>query len=126
MENTISSAGAEEHFFTIQFEGVSEADASRLAGELQTVLQNNEIPELTVKPGQKDKNSQVIGETLIVGILGTSAVKELVRVLGDWLPKRNSKITVTGPKGTVVAENIRSKDAVILVEKMTRYLNENS
>jgi hypothetical protein len=114
-----------EKVFLIEFEGVSIADANRYAKELEPLLRQA-TNQANVKTGQKDKNSQDFGATLIIGVLSAPAIIKLSEKLGDWLPKRNAKITIKRKDGEVVAENIKSKDAAMLANKwLEKFEQEN-
>ena len=103
--------------FVLEFEGISKAEANMYAGELRDLLARA-TKEATVEQAQSDTNVQDFGASLIIGILGTPAVVILAKKIGDWMVRRNSAvITIKTSAGSIVAQNITSKDAKLLGEK---------
>lgn len=104
----------EQEQFTIDFPGVSVAEANRLASELGEMLRG--IPGVQVNQHRNSENTQDMGASLIL-LLGTPAVLAVAKGVEAYLKKRHdAKITITGPQGEVRAENITGKEAIALAE----------
>ncbi|MBC7527084.1 MAG: hypothetical protein H7308_06000 [Chthonomonadaceae bacterium] len=104
----------EKQSMTIEFVGVSLAEANRFASELSQSLQG--LPEVEVEQRRGSENTQDMGATLVL-LFGTPAILAIAKGIQTYLSKRHdAKITIKGPQGEVRAENITSQDAITLAE----------
>lgn len=113
-----------EQRFLLEFEGISKAEANMYAGELRDLLQRT-TKDATIEPAQSAPNVQDFGASLIIGVLGTPAVVILAKKIGEWMVRRRSvSITIKTASGSVVAQNLTSKDALTLAEKWQKEVQE--
>jgi hypothetical protein len=106
----------DQQTYIIKFDGVSVADANRYADELRNVLLDA-TPDITVHRRRDDPHTQDFGATLIL-ILGTPAVASVVTAVGNWLQLRNASLTFETPEKRVIIQNITSKNATMLAERL--------
>src|SRR5437016_423902 len=113
----------DQQTYSISFENVSPADASYYAQELSNILLDANST-ITVHRERDDQHTQDFGATLVL-LLGAPAVVALAKAVGDWLKLRHS-ISITIKKdGTVIAQNITSKEASRLIEILRNGKQEN-
>jgi hypothetical protein len=109
----------ESQTFLITLDGVTSDLASRYAGELQDELLDTSS-EVTVDLKRDDSKAQDFGSTLVL-VLGAPAVVVIARALGEYLQRRRGvTLTVKTPAGEVIAEKLTSKDAMRIVEIMSK------
>jgi hypothetical protein len=103
--------------YTIRFDGLEAADASRAAESLRRSLLEID-PTIKAKQARTDEEAMDFGTSLAV-ILATPAVITLAKGISNWLARTpTSKLTVIGPNGKTIVENISAKDAADLAEKL--------
>jgi hypothetical protein len=106
----------ENQEYIIEFVDASTAEANQYATQLREELLNA-IEGVRIERRQIDSNAQDFGASLVL-VLGAPAVVVLAKRIGDWLKLRHSaKITIRTGSGEIVAENITSKEAVLLAER---------
>jgi hypothetical protein len=107
-----------DQVLTIEFEGVSEAEASRYANELRDDLLDS-APDLHIRRQAIDPNSQDFGSTLIL-LLAAPAVVTVAKGIKVWLERRNvASLTIKTEKGEIIVKNLTSEKAAILTELMS-------
>jgi hypothetical protein len=102
-----------EHSYTIEFEGVSAAEANRYADDLRNVLLNA-TPAITIERHRADQYAQDFGATLVM-ILGTPVAVIVARAFRDWLQRRNSPhltVVVKTKKADGSVEEVRIANAL--------------
>lgn len=103
--------------YTIRFEGLDAVGAGRAAESLRRSLQE-EKPEIIATRVRTDADLMDFGTALSV-VLTAPAIIELAKGLSNWLARtHSSRVTVTGPDGVTIVENISSREAVSLAEKL--------
>ncbi len=103
--------------FTIRFDGLEAADAGRAAESLRRSLLEVD-PTIEARRARTDEEAMDFGASLAV-ILATPAVITLAKGISNWLSRTHtSKLTVIGPDGKIVVENISATDAANLAEKL--------
>jgi hypothetical protein len=106
----------DQRTYLITFDAVSSADANRYAEELRQFLLDAS-PDIEVHRRRDDLHTQDFGATLVL-ILGTPAVAAVVTAIGNWLQLRNASLTFETPEKRVVVQNITSKKAAELAERL--------
>ena len=111
--------------YTIKFNEEGLAQANIYSDELREVileLSANKNIEVEAEILRDSPTTMDFGGTLAI-ILGTSAVVEIAKGIGNWLSKRNSaSITIVAKNGKVVVENISAKDASSLADRWLQNL----
>lgn len=103
--------------YIITFDDVSPADANRYADELRNALLDT-TPDITVQRRRDDPRTQDFGATLVL-VLGTPAVVTVAKTIADWLKLRASaSLTIETPEKRIVVQNITSKNAAQLAERL--------
>ncbi len=103
--------------YIITFDDVSPADANRYADELRNALLDT-TPDITVQRRRDDPRTQDFGATLVL-VLGTPAIVTVAKTIGDWLKLRASaSLTIETPEKRIVVQNITSKNAAQLAERL--------
>jgi hypothetical protein len=103
--------------FRLTFQNVSTADANKLAQELERELSRAGIQ---VSRRRDSESAQDFGATLVL-VLGTPAVLVAARSLHAWVQRKNAgRLRIEDDRGTLVAENIESKDAPALAEAFNK------
>jgi len=110
----MSDSGAE---FEIRFEGLSLADAGKMANKLRDELART-LPEHAPEIRKDDPSNQDFGATLVL-VLGTPAVLALANGIASWLKRNRATISIT-EHGHVVAKNISGEDATRIAEAFSR------
>ena len=106
--------------YTIRFDGLAVADAGRAAENLRSSLQDVD-PTIQATRVRTDAETMDFGSTLAV-VLAAPAVVQLAKGIANWLTRSpTSKVTVIGPDGTTIVENISARDAAGLAEKLAGY-----
>jgi hypothetical protein len=98
----------------ITFPGATSAEANRFAGELRDVLRgvdrNVSVDRIRDRPDTQD-----FGATLVL-VLGTASATAIAKGLQSWLARTNGARIQISRDGTVIAQNIESKDAAKIAE----------
>jgi hypothetical protein len=103
--------------YIIRFDGMERPNAGQAAESLRRSLQEVD-PAIQAKRIRTDSEALDFGSALAV-VLAAPAVVTLAKGISNWLARsRTSKLTVIGPDGAIIAENIGAKDAITLVEKL--------
>ena len=103
--------------YIITFDDVSPADANLYADELRNTLLDA-TPDIIVQRRRDDPRTQDFGATLVL-VLGTPAVVTVAKTIGDWLKLRTSaSLTIETPEKRIVVQNITSKNAAQLAERL--------
>jgi hypothetical protein len=103
--------------YTVQFEGLDAADAARAAESLRRFLQEVD-PTIQAKRVRTERETMDLGSVLEV-ILAARAITELTKGISNWLSRtHSSKVTVIGPDGKTIVENIGASEAAELAEKL--------
>jgi hypothetical protein len=103
--------------YTIRFDGLEPADAGRAAESLLRSLLEVD-PTIQAKRARTDEEAMDFGASLAV-ILATPAIIALAKGISNWLARTPaSKLTVIGPDGKIIVENISAKSAADLAEKL--------
>jgi hypothetical protein len=106
--------------YTICFGRLEAADAGRAAESLRRSLQEVD-PTILAKRVRTDEEAMDFGASLAV-ILATPAMITLAKGISNWLARTpTSKLTVIGPDGKIIVEDITAKDAAHLAEKLTAH-----
>jgi hypothetical protein len=104
--------------YTIRFDGMEPANAGRAADSLRRLLQELD-PTIQARRIRADDEAMDFGASLAV-ILATPAIAALAEGISNWLARTHtSKLTVIGPDGKTIVENISARDAVDLANKLT-------
>ena len=108
-----------KHEFQIEFENVDLAEAGQLAEDLKDyVLTADASVEASWK--RRDQSSMDFGASLVL-LLGTPAVIAVAKGLERFLARyQTASIRITGPDGSVVIDNVTSRQASDLAERMLR------
>lgn len=108
----------EQSELIISFEDTSLAEANILAEDLRKTLITTH-PDVSVKRVRKEQDTMDFGSILAI-ILGTKAVIAVAEGLGAWLKQhQRASIRIERPDGTIVAENITSRQALELAKLLT-------
>jgi hypothetical protein len=103
--------------YTIRFGDLEAAEAGRAAESLSRSLLEID-PTIQAKRVRTDEAAMDFGASLAV-ILATPAIITLAKGISDWLARSpTSKLTVIGPGGKIIVENISAKNAADLAEKL--------
>jgi hypothetical protein len=103
--------------YTIKFEDLEAADAGKAADSLRRSLQEVD-PTMQAKRVRTETEAMDFGTALEV-ILAAPALIELAKGISNWLSRtHSSKVTVIGPDGQTIVENIGASDAAELAEKL--------
>jgi hypothetical protein len=103
--------------YTIRFNEMEPADAGRAADSLQRSIQEAD-PTIQAKRTRVDDEAMDFGASLAV-ILATPAIVALAKGISNWLARTHtSRLTVIGPDGKTIVENIGAREAVYLAEKL--------
>ena len=103
--------------YTIRFDGIEAADAGLAAESLRQSLQMIGA-EIKVRRVRTDADTMDFGTALEI-VLGAPAILELAKGIAAWLARsHSSKITIIGPNGTTIVENLRARDASGLAERL--------
>jgi hypothetical protein len=103
--------------YTIRFDKMEPADAGRATESLRRSLQEVD-PTIQAKPIRADDEAMDFGASLAV-ILATPAIVALAKGISNWLARTHtSKLTVIGPDGKIIVENIGARDATDLANKL--------
>lgn len=103
--------------YTIRFDEMEPADAGRAADSLRRSLQEVD-PTIQAKRIRADDDAMDFGASLAV-ILATPAIVALAKGISNWLARTHtSKLTVIGPDGKTIVENIGARDAADLANKL--------
>jgi hypothetical protein len=106
--------------YTVHFVGLTDADAGRATESLRRALQE---VDPTIQARQVRTNAEALdfGTALAVFLTAPAAV-ELARGISNWLTRTpSSKVTVIGPDGTTIVENIGARDAARLAETLPKH-----
>lgn len=104
--------------YTVRFEGLEGADAGRAAESLRRSLQEVD-PTIQSKRVRTDSEAMDLGGALEI-VLAAPAILELAKGITAWLQRTHtSKVTITGPDGSTVVENISARDAADLARKLS-------
>ncbi len=102
----------DQQSYSITFENVSPADASRYADELSNALLDA-TSDITIQRRREDPRAQDFGATLVL-LLGTPAAvalaKTITTVIGNWLQLR---------QGQGVSVTVKTADRQICIKNMT-------
>jgi hypothetical protein len=75
-------------------------------------------PEIKARRVRTDVDAMDFGTVLEI-FLAAPAIVELAQGIADWLARSpSSKLTIIGPDGTTIVENISARDASGLAEKL--------
>jgi len=103
--------------YTIRFDGLEARDAGVAAESLRRSIQDVD-PTIQAERVRNDPEAMDFGGGLAI-ILAAPAVIELAKAISNWLARtHSSKVTVIGPDGTAIVENISARDAATLAEKL--------
>ncbi len=103
--------------YTIRFDGLEAADAGRAAESLRRSLQEAD-PTIQGRRVRTEGEAMDFGTALEV-VLAAPAMVEFAKGVASWLGRtHSSKVTVIGPDGTTIVENISARDAASLAEKL--------
>ena len=113
----------EKQTFTITFPDTSVADANRYAQELLEVFREMDA-DVNVEQKRTSENTQDMGATLVL-LFGTPAIIAVAQGIKAWLAQRQTaKITIVGPQGKVMAENVTSNDAIKIAQTFHEGMTE--
>jgi hypothetical protein len=102
--------------YRITFEGASPADANVHAADLEAFLRDEvRGGDLQMTRERSSKDAQDFGATLVL-VLGTAAVTAVGKGLQAWLARTGTTVTITDKDGTLVAQNVDSRNAASIVE----------
>ena len=108
----------QESRYTIHFDEMEPAEAGRAAESLRRSLQEVD-PTIQTKRIRADDQAMDFGASLAV-ILTAPAIVTFAKGMSNWLARTHtSKLTVIGPDGKTVVENISARDAVDLAKKLS-------
>ncbi|MGD0109456.1 MAG: hypothetical protein ABSC06_36305 [Rhodopila sp.] len=103
--------------YTIRFDGMEAADAGRAAESLRQTLLDVD-PTIQATRVRTDAEVMDFGATLAI-ILAAPAIVELAKGITNWLARsHSSRLTVIGPDGSTIVENISARQAAGLAEKL--------
>ena len=103
--------------YVIHFGDLPAGDASRAAASLQRHL-HEVSPAIQSKQVRTDHETMDFGAALEV-LLAAPAVAELARGISGWLARTHSgKLIVIDQNGTLIADNISSKEAAELARRL--------
>jgi hypothetical protein len=103
--------------YVVRFDGLEAADAGRAADGLRRSLQEVD-PTIQAARVRTDPAAMDFGTALEI-VLAAPAIIELAKGISNWLARsHSSKVTVIGPDGTVIVENIGAREAAGLAEKL--------
>jgi hypothetical protein len=103
--------------YIIRFDEMEPADAGRAADSLRRSIQEVD-PTIEAKRIRTSDEAMDFGASLAV-IIATPAVLALAKGISNWLARTHtSKLTLIGPDGRTVVENISSRDAADLAKKL--------
>ncbi len=106
--------------YEIQFDGVSLAQASEFARQLETSLRDVD-DEVQVTRSAGGEGHQDFGATLIL-IFGTPVAVALAERIGDWLKShRTASLTIKRKDGSeVVLTGVTNKDVTRITDEFLR------
>jgi formyltetrahydrofolate synthetase len=89
----------------LRFEGVTPAEANRLADELDERLREITRGQLETRRRQEREDTQDLGATIeiLVALLGTPFAVAIAYGIRDFIAKRGSRIVIETESGRVVA-----------------------
>jgi hypothetical protein len=103
--------------YTIRFDNLDASDSGRAAEGLRRSLQDAD-PTIQARRVRTDPETLDFGTVLEV-TLATPAFIELAKGVANWLSRaHSSKLTIVGPDGSTVVENIGASEAADLAEKL--------
>jgi hypothetical protein len=104
--------------YTIRFDGLDEAaDAGRAAESLRRSLRDVD-PTIQATRVRSSAEAMDFG-TMLAVVLAAPAIVELAKGITNWLARTpSSRLTVIGPDGSTIVENISARDAADLAEKL--------
>lgn len=101
----------------IRFDGCNVAEANLLAQDMSASL-SEACPGVDARAQREDATTQDFGSIVAI-VLGAKAVEELSKGLVNWLSRKpESKITIARKDGSVIVENLTSKDAANIADKL--------
>lgn len=99
--------------YIISFPSASVAESGENAEDLRGFLREI-APEIEARRIRTDSETMDMGASLAV-VLAAPAAIQLAKGIGDWLRKTNtSKVTIKTADGSIVIDNISSKNAAAL------------
>ena len=104
--------------YVIRFEGVSLAEAGRLAARLRSDMLDV-TPDVEATVEKADPSTQDPGSILVL-VLGTPAIIAVARGLASFIRRERAASIVIESDGKVIAEGLRSEDAAKIAEVMAR------
>jgi hypothetical protein len=103
-----------ERQLTIDFVDCSSADANRYAQDLEGALIRS-AQSIEVKRGTKPGTQEIVSSLVL--LFGTPVAVSLGHTVYAFLARNSgAKIRMTTPNGTVIAENLDSRDAARIAE----------
>lgn len=95
----------------LRFEGVTPAQANRLADELDKRLRDITRGQLRTRRQQEREDTQDSGASIeiLIALLGTPFALAIANGIRDFIAKRGSRIVVETSDGTVIAEGDAAK-----------------
>jgi hypothetical protein len=104
--------------YMIRFEGMPPSDAGLAAENLLRSLRYSN-PTFVGKRVRTDPEAMDFGSVLAVA-LAAPAVVELAKGIANWLARtHSSRVTIVGPDGVAIAENIGAGEAAALVQRLS-------
>jgi hypothetical protein len=102
-----------EKSFEISFRDCTADEANAFSEELQQDLQDADST-VSLKRRKDNEQSQDFGATLVL-VLGTGAITAVAKGFSAWIARNSGAKVVITKDGSVVAENIDSRDAARIV-----------
>jgi hypothetical protein len=104
--------------YIVRFEtDLPTADAARAAESLRRSLQELD-PTIAVKRVRTETEALDLGASLEV-ILAAPAIIQFAKGISNWLARtHSSRVTITGPDGSTIVENISAREATDLAVKL--------
>ena len=107
-----------EREFLVSFVEASAADANRYSEDLRAQLLAAD-PSVRVDRKPSDSTAMDFGTTLVL-VLSAPATIELAKALVAWAKRNNrANVRVVSNNGTLVAENLESKNVAAVVRALT-------
>lgn len=106
-----------KHALQIEFENVDAAEAGRLAESLRDYVLNAD-PSVEATRRRQDQSAMDFGASLAL-LLGAPAIVAVAKGIESFLERyRTACIRITRPDGSIIVENLTSREAVQLAAKL--------
>ena len=109
---------AQQNPITITFLGAPMAEANKYASGLAASLRDLE-QGLTVEQRKERPDTQDFGATLVI-LLGTASATAVAKGIAAWLARHSGAKIQINADGSVIADNLDSRDAAKIAEALSK------